>query len=89
MQDRRAVDAHYDPLAAFDSFTREELIAAIRMWIERCDRAESDRAELLAALQMIVPNFNMTRIVLTDPKARELAGEMVEEANAAIKKATA
>jgi hypothetical protein len=44
--------------------------------------------DLLAALQMIVPNFNLTRMILTDSKARELAGEMIEQARAAIIKAT-
>jgi len=40
----------YDRMEAFGTFTHEELVAAIKMWIERCDKAESDRAELLAAL---------------------------------------
>ena len=43
----------YDRMEAFGTFTHEELVAAVKMWIERCDKAESDRAELLAALSAL------------------------------------
>jgi len=38
------------------------LVAAIKMWIERCDKAESDRAELLAALQAAYETFAGQRL---------------------------
>ena len=47
------MDSPYDPLAAFSTFTRGELLLAINDWIMRCDIAETDRAELLTALKQI------------------------------------
>jgi hypothetical protein len=38
------MNPHYDPLEAFNDFSSEELITAIREWIKRCDKAESDLA---------------------------------------------
>lgn len=46
--------AHYGPFDAFSSFTREELIESVRMWINKCDKAEADQAELLHALRNLV-----------------------------------
>jgi hypothetical protein len=43
--------------------------------------------ELLAALKSIVPAFNTARIIMQDKEARDLAGEIVAEARAAIAKA--
>jgi len=40
-------------MEAFGTFTHEELVAAVKMWIERYDKVESDRAELLAALSAL------------------------------------
>ena len=38
----------YDPLTAFGSFTRDELIGSIGDWIKRCDKAELELSEALA-----------------------------------------
>jgi hypothetical protein len=41
------------PYAAFSDFTHEELVTAVRNWIHRCNKAERDRTNLLAALNSI------------------------------------
>lgn len=72
------------------------VLDAVKELHDRCTKAERQRDELAAALRetakklsAICADFNMTRMIMNDDKARYLAGEFVAEGRAQVDNARA
>src|SRR6267378_6056577 len=72
-----SIPVPYDRMEAFGTFTHEELVAAVKMWIERCDKAETYVAELLLALQTAL---RAPGIHATDQETGETFSEVIHAA---------